>query len=471
MTAKMPFQNFLLLLKGIQSEMLFPLEDKFDLDFVIPILHRLYFLTPSSIRATLLEILLRIELLSDESIVLKYRLDCLVTLTLGIKPQPNMSLTPQEIASAFCFVASLIKIRHILPLTILRAMIALYQFNKEENGKLIIGFLSEAVLYQPELFQVPDVMLIFSEQILSPRHLTVSLLLSRSISPKNPKFQPSILMASLIRPFVSEESYTLEDIDQSIISTISLFRTWPGLIGIGINRMLLADFVRCIPFHSEPIIRFLKDLLSLDRPSDLVDGYTGYIFWNLIKINLINSLARCDDSYSQAFMTELLPFRGSAFNIEYDIETPLRKRAMLEISEDTNLLIYKFSQTCLSHYTVKKLSDVQLTKQLSTWDWFGIKRILSVILLLNEELAISQEALAFLQTLLTSITQNFQSGEHKNIMDIFLDVAELLNSIPTLSETFVFPEFMISTFNTSVTYFVSASSVIKVSWNGLYSGS
>lgn len=282
--------------------------DTIPFDFISPIIHQIYTSQNVFIRCSTLRIISFFEINSPTSIIEEYQFDKLVCMSIEQKPpDPPLKVDEEKVVS-FRIVLLLIKMRHSIPVSIVRSLISLYYTPKHNFHSLIVSYLCQAILLCDEFPDVPEVSQVLVDHLIETGdqnliEFFIYIFEKQFIFMNYPHFS-SKLLSSLSGAFNQ-----IVKLDQASNIVIKLLGSWPGLFSFGIKFKSIQKLVKTLPHFQTTIIKIFTKLLFLNSPKNSsMTGYTGFLLFYLIKQNLIDLLTSINSSNSETltFLDQLL---------------------------------------------------------------------------------------------------------------------------------------------------------------------
>lgn len=284
--------------------------DSIPFDFISPLIHQIYTSQNVFIRCSTLRIISFFEINSPISIIEKYQFDKLVCMSIEQKPpDPPLKIDEEKVVS-FRIVLLLIKMRHTIPISIVRSLISLFYTPNHTFNGLIVSYLCQAILLCDEFPDVPEVSQVLIDHLIETGDQNLidffGYIFEKQYIFMNYKNFTSKLLSSLSGAFNQ-----IVRLDQASKIVIKLLGTWPGLFCFGVKYNAIKKLVLTLPHFQTTIIKIFTKLLFLNSPKmSTMNGYSGFLLYYLIKNNLINLLTDIESSNSETltFIDHLLFF-------------------------------------------------------------------------------------------------------------------------------------------------------------------
>lgn len=289
--------------------------DSNTLDFISPYIHQIYTSQNVFIRCSTLRIISFFEINSPTSIIEKYQFDKLVCMSIEQKePDPPLKVDEEKVVS-FRIALLLIKMRHSLPLSIVRSLVSLYYTPNHNYNNLIVTYLCQGILLCDDFPDVPEVSQVLIDHLIETGDQNLidflGYIFEKQYIFMNYKNFTSKLLSSLSGAFNQ-----IVRLDQASKIVIKLLGSWSGLICFGVKYKAIQKLVQTLPHFQTTIVKIFTKLLILNSPKmSTMNAYTGFLLFYLIKNNLVNSLTNIASSNSETliFIDQLL-FYTSHYN-------------------------------------------------------------------------------------------------------------------------------------------------------------
>ncbi|OHS95167.1 hypothetical protein TRFO_10654 [Tritrichomonas foetus] len=377
------------------------------MDFIAHFLHHLYTSQNSSVRASILRIITNLEINSNKSIVEKYQFDKIVAASLDQKiPDPPVKIDEEKLA-AFKVIMVGLKYFSVLPLSIIRALISLYNAPKHNYHKLIVSILAEGILVYDDFPDLEEVSSIFIDKVMENQDQSLIGLFGYIFERQSHRAIQKHFATRLNSPFSAMGD--TKDLTVATIVITQILRSWPGLMCFGIQIGALPDLLRIIN-HSTPIVlKILNDLLFIDGPDQsVVDCYTGFLFYYLLKNGILEKLSEISKNNEDAvnLLNLLLRYAPPDSTLCKSIYHP---KARIDYTESENIYL-KVSQNIANVVIPTTISNYTLPREPTQWDWATIRSYLMVLLPSNSTEAASPNAQTFYNRLFDYFCLEFNTS-------------------------------------------------------------
>ena len=379
----------------------YPLE-KCQINHIAVYIHHLYQISNVAIHGCLIRIIAELEFASKESIIEKYKFDYLVAESLDQKPPDPQPKIDEEKNSVFKIISLLLKLRKRLPISILRAMVSLYQTPKHNYKPLLLAYMASACLAcQNVILSIPEIPQILIDNLMETGNTMISSLISYSIENFSEFTYQKHFFSHLVLPFCSLKKDA--NLEFSIKAISNIMYTWPGQLHVGFKENVLYDLLQCIQHQTDSVVSILRNLLNIHHMPTILDSYHGFLLHNLIKIGLIPKLHKVADNQSaSAFLNNLASFISNDKTIDL-IPTISHESKIIEQSCDS--LTFKLSRFVDETPKSNQLQTVTINDPMPddrefTWDWNMIYKLLAVVLPHDQKEATSPQSKAIYQKLL-----------------------------------------------------------------------
>ncbi|EAY13939.1 hypothetical protein TVAG_028920 [Trichomonas vaginalis G3] len=341
--------------------------ENIPMDFVAMQIHQLFTINSTSIKCVTLTLCMTFEQLAPESITEKYHFDYLIANLLSKPVQESSNNVDKEKIIAISYTQLLFQYRYICPDSIVRALVATFQLNRNRYHEYSAFLLCNILSYVPDIARIPEVCQIVFDYLLESGKLQVALLIAHAIEKRQRLISDPSLLYSLF------SSIAGNSVVQSPSGLISLLRTWPGIIFLGLQREGLSSILMCLSNQTETVVEILKNLLCLSAPKDsVIIPFCLFILERLIPLNIVKLLDRVKSQNVSAekLLTDLVPMIGVHLEDNFTVQK-LHQRLKPPPA-------YVSSQP--PQHPIMNVSELQLTQEPSLWDWPSIQLILTIVL-------------------------------------------------------------------------------------------
>lgn len=401
--------------------------------FIASYIHQIYSSVSYSVRASCLRMICALELKSPESICEKYDFDLLVAASIDQKPPDPPTKVDEEKVACFRVILTLLKLRHHLPVSILRALISLYTTPKHCMKPVIMACLCEAVLVCPNLPVVPELTNLFVDAMMESENRELIGFMGHVFETQSPIVQQPHFISRLLGPLTS---FGAEPANMDIVcrSIVLLLRTWPGFLFLGFQLGAIRDLLTALMHRPKAVVNILDQLLLLDaRFPTVTDSYCGFLLYTLLKngfLEKMDQLAKKESEMSK-YVTRILPY-STHYDAKLDISAHASAPAEFNIRNDNSMnVILKVAQSLVSKDLPNSITEYSLPAEENQWDWKTIQSFLVVVLPHNDTDAQSAPAMNFYRRLLDYFTANYLTESSMNlslITDCLFKLCDLLCS-------------------------------------------
>lgn len=249
-----------------------------DLNRISIIMHKLYTKSSKTIRYEVLNFCLALESNSTKLLCCEYHFDKLISFSLSREISDDQ--IDNERIIAFSYTLYIARRYNKVPLSIIRALIALWRMKCLSIMDYFIVFFSELLLYDESIGCVTEITHILYSTIMTENcnKLTLSVIIY-SIENRLPlishKDLNNYLLTSLV--YVKE----IDSPKKYSNGLIYLLSTWSGFIFLGIHCKMLEEIINVLPYSPEPV-SFL--LLSLVKGASNKDSCLKYFVGFVINV-------------------------------------------------------------------------------------------------------------------------------------------------------------------------------------------
>lgn len=445
-----------------------------DFKRVASLLHQIYCSTSlSMIRAMVLDFCYTIDANVEHPIVEEYMFDFLIARSLCSKQSPQLkierikglhgkfSYTDYEKQICFTYIDFLLHDKPSgpkkVPVSIIRALIYLYQSNYSQHTIFkhdVAIFLFEIALSltKSEMYLIPDILDFLLSYLLIDKETLVPNVFSLAIEYNLPLVQDGLPLLQMLRPITNftllvsnddavmrvKNSVSIDNTNQDSASisalekqketlqrempllfqsVVHILGTWPGLLYFGIKNKAIEFLMNCLSHRPNDIIGIFKTLVKLNNNTrSVLDGYNGFLFSELLKLNVIEILSKdnlninpksTQNSMKTDFLNEILPYTSHFYSgIRQENEKEFNKDSKLDCLNtliDYSQLISHRSNAMNPKDLLKNFEKVKSDKKilnLINTNWTQIHIILTVVLLYNPKQSQSKEAINLYSSLI-----------------------------------------------------------------------
>lgn len=376
------------------------------MDYISYYLHSLYKKMDPSGRSSILRILCNLEINSDIPLIEKYKFDDMVCESIQ-KPIPEQQTkSDDEKISALKYVAFVLQGKQIFPESIIRALIYLYSMPKSSFGKLIISLFAKGILLCDNFPDIPEVANILVDAALSKPESELIDLFGYIFERQCNRPLHKLISYRLIAPF-SMPNNNKPKLENATKIVIDLLRTWPGIFCLGLENEVISDFFKSIKTITPSVLKVLQELLLIDGPDQsIVDTYTGFVFYTLLKSGILEKLEEISSENQDAIklINIILKFAPYAYcSMKSKPEIPKINVNYLSTEKVIDTISQNISDTPLP----TQISSYSLPPDSNKWDWPTIRSFLTLTLPSNEIDATSENAIVFYNSLLDYFGSKF----------------------------------------------------------------
>jgi hypothetical protein len=340
---------------------------------IAPIIHSLYVIQNTSIRGVLLRIICEVEAASPSSIVESVHFDYLISESLEQRlpdPQPKVD---EEKNSAFRAVYLLLRLRKGLPVSILRALVGLYQQPKHIYKDVIIAIFCEAATVGAKhLADVPEIGQFLIDLLFESGNPSSAALITFSVEEKHAYVRQHHFISRALTPLMrlAGKSDDADPPGATLTAVTSLLQTWPGLLFFGLQCGLLRDLLRSLPHASRSILAILQTLLNISPLPGVLDAFHGVLFHGLLEAGLVPLLRQLSSqNEASAFLQFITPYL-----------TPEPEETTIQLSPASPIGYRLYRLFGSGDARVITAASFTLAGPPDGWDWQGILRLLTVLL-------------------------------------------------------------------------------------------
>ena len=370
--------------------------------FIAPYIHHLFLTAIPSTKSFLFKFICEMDLNSTVSIIEKFEFDKLIALSLEPRTLEVVQKVDEEKLAAFRCVSLLLKFRHKIPNSIIRALISLYYFPKHGYKSLIVSYLLELSLNNSNIENIPEVGQLFIDYLHETGSSSIVNLIDYSVENRFQFIFLNHFSSKFISPFSQLKSKPIENSEIICQSLIKIFRCWSSFLCLGISQRLIEYLIQCLPHSTDSVILIFSSLLNLNNINSVSNGYTGLLLYTLVHfglINILNELASINEN-AYTFLNNILPYTTQNETKNIDLSKSIFKSKInipISLNSIHSIKTIKYDS---NPENVTSIINFNLSNDISSWDWRNINKILTVILPHNEIEAKSQQARNFFIKLL-----------------------------------------------------------------------
>ena len=403
------------------------------MEFVASYIHKLYTYQSPQIRASLIMICGWLESVSKESILERYHFDKIVALSIEQRPPDPPVKEDEEKISAFFVVSMMLRMRHRVPKSILRAMVSLYHYPRHDFRNLLLNYFMETVVLTSSADEVPIIGKILIQSVLDPTCECVDScvkVLCYGLENRIGFIHNTFLVCGMMDPLTGRLPSDTASMNAVCNAIVSVLQNWAGVFAFGLELNGFQSLLSCLRHSEACVIQILRRLLKLDAQGrSVLESYTGFVFFVLKQFGLLEKLKEIGSMQATRFLNDLMPFcsRDDPIDIpryiphkERDEELNGNERKIPGSDVDFDLLLMKVGDMPSS------IIGYKLPPDHANWDWNVIYTFITVVLPNNGE-SESNDAKAFYQTLVNFFCGEFLAGKI-NSHDSYL-ISECLCSL------------------------------------------
>lgn len=368
----------------IAIEKLF-LNEKFEnlpMDFIAIQIHQLFTFNSTSVRCMVLTLCMTFETMAPDSITEKYHFDYLIANSLTKQVQETANNIDKEKIVAISYTQLLYEYREICPDSIVRALVSAFQLNRNRYHEYSAFLLCSILTYVPDIAKIPEVCQIVFDYLLDSGKPQVASLIAHAIEKRQRLISNHSLLYSLFANIAGNSQV------QSPNGLISLLRTWPGIIFLGLQREGLSSILMCMSNQTETVVEILKNLLCLSAPNDsVIIPFCLFVLERLIPLNIVKRLdtVKSQNVSAEKLLTDLVPMIGIHLRDNFTVQK-LHQRLKPPPA---------YVSAPPPQHPIMSVAELNLTQEPSLWDWPSIQLILTIVLPHSEIDANSAPARAF----------------------------------------------------------------------------
>jgi len=407
------------------------------LDFLSACIHKIFLVSVGSGRASLIRIISEMEMSSTLTIVERYHLDKLIALSIDQRPPDVPQKVDEEKLAAFKFVSLMLKYRHRLPPSILRAMVSIYQIPKHSYKNLIISYFLECCLTNSNIEDVPEIGIILADYIMESGNDTVVNMIQYAIENKLPFICAPRFASRFISPIAqmipqNPESST----DIQCQALIKILKSWSALLSFGFQQKMIVDLLRCLPHSTDSVIYIFRELLKLGQTPSVLDAFTGLILFHLIQNGLIDGLNELSTKNSSAldFLSQLLPFVSQRDSRGIDLSSSINRIRTTDNTEIYHINCIKCATSQENNDNVTSITNFVIPSDQKLWDWRNIIKLLTVVFPHDELEAKKPNSKTFFIKIFDAFSTSFFNSPSRRISLL----ADVMNAFIAYAKTSIY---------------------------------
>ena len=389
------------------------------------LLHYIYAKNTYSVRASVLRIICALEITSEESIIEDFDFDLLIATSLRSAPPDPLPKIDEEKSAAFRNIFIQLKGRQDIQNSIARALVSSYHNPSVQYKTLIFGCLCEAIYCTSKISCSHDIVRIIVDKFCETADPQICDVLSYCLEKKSSHVTGKHSLSRLLVPLTSLQTQKRDVVDPCTRAIILLLRSWPGLLGFGINSRIFDDLAHSINHEAFPIAQILLDLIHIYEPvQSVLDGYTGLLLSYLKKSTLLDEILNPLAQIPQldTIKKRLFPYLTNINNI-----TQQQKKGNPSSTSNSKANTPDLLSNIIWPVSLPKISTNIPDLTAENWDWNSIHSYLAIVLPHNEIESKGSEQKKFYNTLIDYFSKSFNSTQPPQTQTIAESLYALVN--------------------------------------------